>query len=427
MGVRLPQSPQTVLTNYQQSYRTGFIISCSKTTGVTRGYGANPEFFTLCNKVKNGGNNINLKISHAEFCKVRLRHRRSKYHGFLIRGFLFKMKITLKNKKIIHIALFFCVVIFSLFAIEVYLPKSFGNHETILYTIQKGVGDEDVAKELKNLGIIKNRLLFEVYVIVSGNHGKIEAGTYEVSSSMSMATLVKKFASGDIASKKFTIIEGWDIRDIANYFEEKKLFAKEDFLLLAKENWSQDFLLLKGKPEDLNLEGYLFPDTYEISLEQGTREVVAMMLANFTLKITPEIKQEIEHQGKSLFQIVTMASIIEKEVKSLNDKKIVSGILWKRIKNGVPLQVDATVNYITGKNDAKVDLEDTEIDSPYNTYKYYGLPKGPIANPGIESILAALYPIESDYWYYLSADNSGETIFSKTLEEHNAAIIRYFY
>ena len=120
-----------------------------------------------------------------------------------------------------------------------------------------------------------------------------------------------------------------------------------------------------------------------------------------------------------------MASILEKEVVSLHDKKIVAGILWKRIANGVPLQVDSTINYITQKNNASVSVKDTDIDSPYNTYKYSGLPKGPISNPGIDSIMAAIYPTKSQYWYYLSADGTGKTIFSQTLEEHAAAIAKY--
>ena len=119
-----------------------------------------------------------------------------------------------------------------------------------------------------------------------------------------------------------------------------------------------------------------------------------------------------------------MASLIEKEVSSFEDKKIVSGIFWKRIKTNTPLQSCASINYITGKNDRGALWQDIEIDSPYNTYKYRGLPLGPISNPGLESILATIYPEESDYWYYLSTP-SGKTIFSKTFKEHSAAQGKY--
>jgi len=148
------------------------------------------------------------------------------------------------------------------------------------------------------------------------------------------------------------------------------------------------------------------------------------MLANFDEKITPDLRKEITKQKKTIFEIITMASLIEKEVAMDEDRAIVSGILWKRIKLGIPLQVDATITYITGKNNTKISLNDTKINSPYNTYKYRGLPPGPIANPGIAAIRAAIFPKSSPYLFYLSAPD-GRTIFSKTLEEHNTAKTRY--
>ena len=146
------------------------------------------------------------------------------------------------------------------------------------------------------------------------------------------------------------------------------------------------------------------------------------MLVNFDKKLTPELRTQIQKQKKTIFEIITMASMIEKEVRSLNDKKIVSGILWKRISIGMPLQLDATINYITDKNDPGVAIKDTKIDSPYNTYKYKGLPKGPISNPGIDSTTAAIYPTQTKYWYYLT---DGTTIFSETLQQHNEAKAKY--
>jgi UPF0755 protein len=142
------------------------------------------------------------------------------------------------------------------------------------------------------------------------------------------------------------------------------------------------------------------------------------MLANFGKKLNPELREKIAVQKKTIFDIVTMASLLEKEVITLDDKKIVAGILWKRLEIGMPLQLDATVNYVTGKNDPSVTIKDTTIDSPYNTYKYKGLPKGPISNPGIDSIIATIYPKKTNYWYYLT---DGKTIFSETLQQHNTA------
>jgi UPF0755 protein len=243
---------------------------------------------------------------------------------------------------------------------------------------------------------------------------------------MPVAEIVKKIVEGDVAKNKITIIEGWNLRNIADYLESKKLYSKEDFLMAAKADFSDDFTFLKEKPKNTGLEGYIFPDTYYLSDKSKPEDFLKVTLFNFDKKLSLELREEILRQKKSIFKIVTMASMIEKEVKTFEDKKIVSGIFWKRIKEGIPLQVDATVNYVTGKNDAKVLLEDTKIDSRYNTYKYYGLPLGPISNPGMDSILAAIYPEKTDYWYYLSADGNGQTIFSKTLDEHNIAKAKYF-
>lgn len=332
---------------------------------------------------------------------------------------------------------------------EVFLPEDFSNSKEIYYSLNKGSSFNDVSAELAKRGIIKNALFFNLYTIFSLNYSKLQAGNYNLSSSMSIADIVKKLSSGSIVKNKITIIEGWDIADIANNVEEKHIYSKEDFILATKNDWStciasaqpstqliecsgfsfdfiKDLSAQAGKPKNMDLEGYIFPDTYYISENSFPKELINVALSNFDKKLTPELRQEITKQKKSVFQIVTMASMIEKEVRSLEDKKIVAGILWKRIKEGIPLQVDATVNYATGKNSEKVAISDTKIDSPYNTYKYYGLPKGPISNPGIDSILAAIYPEKTDYWYYLTADETGKTIFSKTLDEHIANQIKYF-
>jgi len=239
--------------------------------------------------------------------------------------------------------------------------------------------------------------------------------------------------------KEITLIEGWNLRDIGWYFEGKGMFMAEELFELVgfplidysettdlpePKDFSLDYYFLEDKPENVNLEGYLFPDTHQVGIGESIEEIVRRLLDNFDRKLVPDLREEIQNQNKTIFEIITMASLLEKEVRTLEEKKLVSGILWKRLENNMPLQVDATITYITGKKTTKISKEDTEIDSPYNTYKYLGLPLGPISNPGLESILAALYPEESEYWYYLSLP-SGETIFSKTLEEHNLAKAQY--
>jgi len=318
------------------------------------------------------------------------------------------------------------LVLFCLFSFfEIYIPKSKDISPVIVYTAKKGMGDEDIARDLEQQGIIKNNWFFRLYVVILGNHSKLQAGSYNLSSSMSIADIVKKFILGDVIKENIIIIEGWDIQDIGKYLESKSFCSQEYFLSLTKNDWSQNFDILKDKPKNLNLEGYIFPDTYQVYLGQTPEELLKNILNNLSKKLTPELRNEIVSQKKSVFEIITMASILEKEVKTTEDKKIVSGILWKRLVNDMSLQIDSTINYITNKSEARVAIKDTKIDSPYNTYKYQGLPLGPISNPGIDSILAAIYPIESPYWYYLSASTTGKTIFSKTLLEHNQAVAKY--
>lgn len=315
------------------------------------------------------------------------------------------------------LAIFFCVIFW-------HLPLSFIKTNNQNFIVEKGWGSKEIAKNLDKQKLISNALVFRLYVLLFGQHGKLQAGVYELSPSMSIVQIAQKIASGEIVKNKITVLEGWDTKDIGEFLEQKGFMKKNDFLL-ATQTPLVHFTFLDDKPKNLSLEGYLFPDTYEISATETASSLINKMLAHFDEKLTPEIRQEIKRQKKSIFKIVVMASILEKEVRTLEDKKIVAGILWKRIAEGMPLQVDATINYITRKDHAGVLIADTQIDSPYNTYKYYGLPLGPISNPGIESILAAIYPTKSDYWYYLSDQKTGKSIFSKTLEEHNIAVYKY--
>ncbi|OGZ68654.1 MAG: hypothetical protein A3D44_04030 [Candidatus Staskawiczbacteria bacterium RIFCSPHIGHO2_02_FULL_42_22] len=328
------------------------------------------------------------------------------------------------KKKLFNGICVFLALIFFVALFEIYAPKSFSQKPSALYVVQKGSGGSAIASDLKAAGMIKSTLFFRAYAIVSGSYTRLQAGTYEISPYMSIAAIIKKLATGDVAKNTITIIEGWDKRDIIQYAESKNLFLGEEFLAVFSRDFSSGFSFLSDKPRGSDLEGYIFPDTYQLKLEAAPEEFIKIALANFDKKLTQGLRQEIAGQGKTIFGVITMASMIEKEVQSMSDKKMVSGILWKRLEAGMPLQVDATVNYVTGKNTRSTTIVDTGIDSPYNTYKYSGLPKGPIGNPGIDSIIAAVYPAENPYWYYLST-KEGKTIFSKTLEEHNAAVAKY--
>ncbi len=332
-----------------------------------------------------------------------------------------KISIQFLKKVTSIIGIIFLLLIFYI-CFEIYIPVNPGSHETIIYAVERGWGDDEIADNLQKLGIIRSSYFFKFYAILSLRHSTLQAGEYNLSPKMSIYEIVKGMAEGNVIRDKVVILEGWDIKDIGKYLESKKICDQDYFVSLTKKDYSQEFDFLGDKPKNVDIEGYLFPDTYEISKGETCEGILSAMLTNFEKKLTSVLRTEIAKQDKSIFNIVTMASLLEKEVRSLDDKKSVSGILWKRLSIGMPLQLDATINYITGKNDPSVLIKDTKIDSPYNTYKYKGLPEGPISNPGINSITAAIYPTQTSYWYYLS---DGKTIFSETLEQHNAAKAKY--
>jgi UPF0755 protein len=306
------------------------------------------------------------------------------------------------------------------------------NGAELEFTVARGDNVKAVGQSLEKKGLIKSRLYFELYVFFQKKGASLQAGTYRLSPRSSIKEIVEIISQGKVVSreKEITIIPGWTLRNIAGYFSEQGISAESEFYRLAGEplkkyglterpaDYSSRFDFLSDKPKNYGLEGYLFPDTYRIYDSAGPEEAVLKMLANFNGKFSPEMRQETSRQGKTIYQIITMASLIEKEVRSEKDMKIVSGIFWGRMKTGQALQSCATLSYILGKPKPVYSLEDTEIKSPYNTYQNRGLPPGPIANPSLAAIKAAIYPEETDYNYFLSRPDTGETVFSKTYEEH---------
>jgi UPF0755 protein len=328
-------------------------------------------------------------------------------------------KISLRFlKKITSITTTFFLLVIFFICFQIYVPVNPASNETVVFIVQKGWSDDIIATNLQKLKIIRSSDFFKLYVIASLKHSNLQAGEYNLSPRDSIYDIANKIASGDVIKDNVVVLEGWGIKDIGKYLESKNLCTQNYFISLTEKNYSEQFDFLDDKPKTAGLEGYLFPDTYQIAKGESCDDILTAMLENFNQKLTPVLRNEIKSQHKSIFNIVTMASLLEKEVRTLDDKKIVAGILWKRIEIGMPLQLDSTVNYITSKNDPGVSIKDTKIDSPYNTYKYKGLPRGPISNPGLDSIMATIYPKTTNYWYYLT---DGKTIFSETLEQHNRA------
>jgi len=346
-------------------------------------------------------------------------------------------------KKLIILAIIIFLAISLIFIFKITFICRSGKGEYKTFTINQGEGVNQISSNLKKAGLIGNSFLFETYIWLIKGESKILAGEHKINDTWSIRRLVNALISGNSLENEMVIkiLEGWNLRDIADYFVKTEIIKEKDELfelvgypgvdytvnatLPKPKDFSADYEFLIEKPKNLSLEGYLFPDTYRIYKDAKLEDVIKKMLDNFDHKITSDMVGEIENQGKKLSDILTLASIIEKEAKTLEDKKRVAGVYYNRLDIGMALQADPTVNYITEKKTDRPSQEDIETDSLFNTYKYPGLPPGPICNPGLDSIMAAIYPEQNDYMYFLNTPD-GKLIFSKTLAEHKKNREMYF-
>ncbi len=287
-----------------------------------------------------------------------------------------------------------------------------------VFEIEKGEGIREIAKKLKENDVIDCQSCFVYYMLSKSLSDNVFPEKYHLGNDLTIPELAVILTSEKEYEIKMTFPEGWTSWEMAKKIANNG-FSDQKFLKIVA-NPSLEFLENHDLSKNLkNLEGYLFPDTYFFFEEESEDDIVSKMVNNFQNKITLEMKEDIEKQGKTLNEIITMASIIEGEVNNQKDRKIVSGIFWDRIKNGQALESCATLAYVLGENKKQYTFEDTRVSSPYNTYINPGLPPGPVSNPGIESIEAAIYPTFTDYNYFLSDPETGETVYARTLEEHN--------
>ena len=330
------------------------------------------------------------------------------------------------NKKIkilLLVLILLAIIAGSFFYFRYQVYYSHGAYRSIkMFKIEKGEGNGLVSSNLKNEGLISGKWYFYYYMRVHSLLNKILPGDYQLSGDMTIPEIANAITQEQSKFAKITFPEGWDSKKMAERLSANS-FPGDEFLGIVENppfDLTSRYSFFSLLPKGTSLEGYLFPDTYFFSQKFSAEEITGKILNNFDNQLTPDLREEIKRQGKSLKEIITMASIIEKEVKNDEDRKIISGIFWNRIKAGQPLQSCATISYILGVSKKQYSFEDTRIQSPYNTYLNRGLPPGPISNPGIASIKAAIYPLKTDYNYFLSDSQTGKTIFSKSIEEHNA-------
>lgn len=291
-----------------------------------------------------------------------------------------------------------CVALIIMVFVAVLVPRQFPEG-TRVHIAQKS-GLSKTADTLTSKNIIASPFLFKAVVVLLHGHNRIAAGDYQFDKPQNLWTVVGRLMRGEqgLTAIKVTIPEGSTVEDIA-WILMRKIpdFNAPLFLKIAK-----------------GYEGYLFPDTYFFYPNSTPEEISNALRKNFDTQFRT-LLLETSLSGRKPADVVTMASIIEREAASSTERAIISGILWKRLDEKMPLQVDATLVYITGN--AYTSIADTKIDSPYNTYKYKGLPKGPISNPGLDALRAAVKPVTTKYYYYLS-DKKGVTHYAATFEGH---------
>ncbi len=309
--------------------------------------------------------------------------------------------------------------------LEPVAPEASGEYQVV--DIQPGANTGTIAALLQEEGLIQNELAFRVYVHRHDLAQDFIAGQYYLSPSMSVEQIVDKIRAGDVYAETiwFTIPEGYMIKDIAVRLEDKGLAQREHFIEMAasppaeiKEEFP--FLEINDDPDlEYMLEGYLFPDTYEVYTDADLQDVVKLMLRRTDQIINEEYRQRMQELDLTLHEVLTIASLIEKEARVDHERALIAGVIYNRLEIDQRLQIDATIQYILGETREFLTYDDLEIESPYNTYQNAGLPPGPIAAPGEASIKAALYPEDSEYYFYnYKYDDSGEHYFSRTYEEH---------
>ena len=322
-----------------------------------------------------------------------------------------------------------------------------GSEEVVIFTVSEGEGIQEISSNLEQAELISNNLIFQLYAWLSGGAGSLQAGRYKLSPGLNIIEIARIMGQGEVIEneRRITFVEGWTSQQVAEYlsegyYEDHRQISMDpeaikgeyvgDFINDVQTTDSRDIItdktydFLLDKPADQGLEGFLFPDTYYIYRDASTSQVIEKMLDNFDLQLTPELREEIIRQNKTIFEVITLASIIEKELRTETDRKMGADVFLKRLEIEKPLQSDATVNYVTGKSTTRPSFEDVGVDSPYNTYKNIGLPPGPICNPSLESIKAVIYPEPNDYYYFLTKPD-GTAVFSETGEEHEANKTKY--
>lgn len=329
-------------------------------------------------------------------------------------------KITRKIKKYGILLLIAALLVFFALLINYAVNSIDQKKVTVTVDIPTGSSFMKITEILSDAGIVRSRILFYSLALAKRALRSIRAGEYEFSTALTPAEVIDKLIRGEIKIYRVTIPEDFSLKEIAQRLDYYKLIHEEDFFALAAD---EDFLK-SLKIEARSVEGYLFPDTYYFNRAMSTRHILRTMVNRFREKVTPEMINKAAARGFSLHQFVTFASIVGKESGNSEEKPLIAAVFYNRMKKRMPLQSDPTAVYDLDNFDGKVLRSHLKRISPYNTYLISGLPPGPIANPGIDSLQATLNPAAVNYLYFVSK-RDGSHFFSSSLDAHSEAINRY--
>jgi UPF0755 protein len=276
--------------------------------------------------------------------------------------------------------------------------------------IPTGLGTRAIGARLVAAGVVRDSLTFRAAIWTSGRDARLKAGEYRFAEPMTPLAVIDRLRRGDVFVVHITFPEGLNVYEMSKIFEAKKLGSAASFVAASRK-----------------LEGFLFPETYALSRHSDASQLVRQMNEAFERALTPEIRAAAAARGLTIRQLATLASIVEKETGNPAERPVIASVYENRLRIGMPLQCDPTVIYaleLAGRYDGNIHRNDLMFDSPYNTYRYPGLPPGPIASPGLASLDAVVHPAESDYLYFVSR-NDGSHVFAETLEEHNRNVQHY--
>jgi UPF0755 protein len=291
-----------------------------------------------------------------------------------------------------------------------------GSSAKVHIRVKPGMAAGQIGEMLQEHQVISSKYTFWFMAKLNGVDSKFKTGDYVFGHHMDSRTVLAMLVEGKTSTLQVTIPEGYDVRQIAQMLDDDGVVHKKDFLEAAKNFAPYDYMITNSKA-NYRAEGFLFPDTYEIGKDFSSEDILKLMAKQFDQKLTAEMRERAAEMKLSIYDLVTIASLVEKEAKFDEDRPIIAQVFFSRLRIGMPLQSDTTIQYLLDKPKVNVTMQDIKMESPYNTYQNEGLPPGPIANPGSASIKAVLHPADTDYLYFV-ADSEGHNHYSKTYEGH---------